>query len=804
MTQPSPSYDQSVAFLKKWLPTGPWVLTAIGLDRTGIETRTFRPAEEQELRKWLEQQGSHRNVYFSVNPPTRDLTKKAERTDILELAWLHVDIDPRAGEDVAAEQARALSLLTNPPGGVPKPTVIVFSGGGYQGFWRLREPIAINGDLNAAEDAKRWNLQLELLFGADNCHNVDRIMRLPGTINRPDSKKRAKGRREAVAQVVAWDESLVYDVAQFTKAPQVQTAGATDVGSVGTTQRVRVSGNVKRYNGDIHIVPTASGRSISDKGKVVIVQGHDPDEPNKYGSSRSEWLFFACCEMVRAGVTDDDIYAVITDPQFGISASVLDKGSGIEKYALRQIERAKEEAVDPWLRKLNEQHAVIANWNGKTRVIEEQLDEALGRYRVTKQSFDDFRNRYMHIQVEIGRTDKGVPINKPLGQWWLQHEQRRQYNKIVFAPGREVPDAYNLWRGFACDAKPGDCSLFLEHLKNNVCRGNEEYYRYLVGWMARAVQAPDSPGYSAVVMRGGMGTGKSFVAKTFGSLFGRHYLQVTDPKHLVGSFNSHLRDCVVLFGDEAFYAGDKKHESMLKTLITEELLTVEAKGVDAEAAANCVHLIMASNETWVVPAGFDDRRFFVLDISDEKRENHSYFEGISRQMSSGGREALLHFLLTYDVKTFNVRKVPKTEALQQQKLLSMDPEEDWWYSKLREGKLLIEDENWRREIPTQDLLTDFLVYCRQFNVPRRGNGSKLADSLKRFMPQGFEVRQGRNAVQVNMPDGTQKMVNRPYWYTLPTLEACRDHWDTYFGGPYPWPKHAERVESGASSQPPSF
>jgi H+/Cl- antiporter ClcA len=56
--------------------------------------------------------------------------------------------------------------------------------------------------------------------------------------------------------------------------------------------------------------------------------------------------------------------------------------------------------------------------------------------------------------------------------------------------------------------------------------------------MARSVQRPDSPGYSAIVFRGGQGTGKSFVAKTLGSLFGRHFMQVTDPKHLVGSFNA--------------------------------------------------------------------------------------------------------------------------------------------------------------------------------------------------------------------------------------------------------------------------
>jgi hypothetical protein len=60
---------------------------------------------------------------------------------------------------------------------------------------------------------------------------------------------------------------------------------------------------------------------------------------------------------------------------------------------------------------------------------------------------------------------------------------------------------------------------------------------------------------------------------------------------------------VLLFGDEAFYAGDKKHESILKMLITEEMITIEAKGVDAEVSGNCIHLMMASNDRgWCPPA----------------------------------------------------------------------------------------------------------------------------------------------------------------------------------------------------------
>src|SRR5690606_8158768 len=150
----------------------------------------------------------------------------------------------------------------------------------------------------------------------------------------------------------------------------------------------------------------------------------------------------------------------------------------------------------------------------------------------------------------------------------------------------------------------------------------------------------------AVVMRGGRGTGKSFFAKMFGRLFGRHFLQVANSQHLVGNFNAHLRDSVVVFGDEAFYAGDKKHESILKTLVTEENIVIEGKGVDAEPSRNYVHLILASNDEWVVPAGLDERRFFVIEMGEGHKQDHAYFKTIKQDLEAGGFENLLHFLRT--------------------------------------------------------------------------------------------------------------------------------------------------------------
>lgn len=793
MTTPQPENSAAVSFLRLWAPEGPWALTCIQTDRKAIDTRTFFPTDEAELLKWLGLYNGQRNIYFHVNPVLKPISKKAEREDIKELAWLHVDIDPRAGESIEDERRRALEMLTTRlPKGVPKPTCVVFSGGGYQGFWRLREPAPINGESDRYEDLKRYNQQLERLFGGDNCHNVDRIMRLPGTLNIPDARKIKKGRSVELARVVEFNEE-VYELSDFTPAPAVQLPGEKGLDS---KPKVSISGNIER----LAEVNELDKWNVTDRVKVAIVQGKHPDQPKEGDNSRSSWLFDVCCNLVRCGVPDEVIFSVITDPGFGISESVLELGSRAERYALRQIERAKEEADDPWLRKLNDQYAVIQNIGGKCRVVEEIFDFSLKRSRLSRKSFDDFRNAWMNHFVQVGLNASG-PILKPVGHWWLSHPQRRQFKTIVFAPGEEVGDAYNMWKGFACDSIPGDCDLFLEHVKRNVCGGDEDHYNYLVGWLARAVQQPASPGEVAVVLRGGRGTGKSFFAKQVGSLFGRHFMQVSNPSHLVGHFNAHLRDVVLLFADEAFYANDKKHESILKTLVTEDTLVIEAKGIDAEVAANYVHLIMASNSQHIVPAGGDERRYFVLDVGREHQQDTTYFAAIAKQMDSGGRQALLHFLLTYDLNGYEVRNVPQTDALREQKLFTMSVEEEWWYRKLCDGRAIDSHGSWKSSVVYTDLVDDFVNNTRRWNITRRGSETSLGRFLTKVLPR-FRKTQRMEEVSVPMGEGwTRQEKRRVYVLELPSLRECRGRWDEMFGA-NDWPEPvAEQPELGPNEPP---
>ncbi len=73
-------------------------------------------------------------------------------------------------------------------------SMIVFSGGGMHAYWLLDEPV----DLTTEADVLRFEHTLKGLcdyLSADrSATDASRILRIPGTINYPDAKKRAEGR----------------------------------------------------------------------------------------------------------------------------------------------------------------------------------------------------------------------------------------------------------------------------------------------------------------------------------------------------------------------------------------------------------------------------------------------------------------------------------------------------------------------------------------------------------------------------------------------------------------------------------
>ena len=467
---------------------------------------------------------------------------------------------------------------------------------------------------------------------------------------------------------------------------------------------------------------------------------------------------------------------------------------------------------------LNRDHAFVLV--GKGAVIIREQPDAPPEDRVRILSLEAFRAYYAnrtYRAVSIDPLTKEERVTWPkIAPAWLQSKKRRTYDGVCFWPSRpnepeggaRPPSNYfNLWRGFM--AKPDESlpsrsapaqplagtpradrySIFRDHLFTNICNGDYSLFTWVFGWFAHILQRPRERIGTALVLRGKMGVGKTVAGDVVGSLIASHYFLVDDPRYLVGNFNAHMATCLLLQVDEGFWAGDKAAEGRLKGLVTAPKQMIENKGVDSIRLDNFVRLLFSSNEGWVVPAGMDERRFAVIDVGDAAKENHGYFAELYRELANGGREALLADLLAFDLDgpdAPNLRAIPKTAALLEQKIRSLDPVPAWWHGRLVDGTQTHRAANWRPRIPVRTVYNDFLRTAEKAGVRRKANEIEFGLALARLVPA---IRTSRAVEDVDEQDERGHAITvrkRVRCYDFPTLPEARDAFEAAMRQPLEW------------------
>jgi hypothetical protein len=382
----------------------------------------------------------------------------------------------------------------------------------------------------------------------------------------------------------------------------------------------------------------------------------------------------------------------------------------------------------------------------------------------------------MHQLIQVGENEKTKePIYESKAWVWLGNRNRRQYQEIDFAPGVNLaPNMRNLWRGFAFEPKPGNCSKYLAHVRNNICRGNQEHYDWLTRWMAYAVRNPAELGQVAIVLRGKKGVGKNVFAEGFNALWGAHGIVLSNEKHVTSNFNAHMLGRCSLVADESFFAGDHKQMRLLKGLITGQTIAIEFKGVDVMMFPNFLHIIIIGNDDWLVSATDDERRFFALECAETHREDHAYFGAIADELKNGGYAALLHHLLyEVDIANFDVRKAPHTDVLRDQMAESAEGAADLWLECLQSGELPGPEprSNFNPSVKNDDgtvwlHLASLLKYAAKRNAKQWGRVNTKQ--------MGTILSKGKNSMGFTYaPRGR----GEPRRWNIPTLEECRKLWD---------------------------
>jgi hypothetical protein len=191
-------------FLRFWAEvTGTPHITLIAIlpDAQLVHARTFSRGEEDAACAWItDHQRSERNIYWQPNETRPDCTRKPGKSDMVAALCRHCDIDPDDARFPLAEERERLSrLATFLSRSEHPPTCVIDSGNGVQALWATQRE-ALTPEVIARVEAE--TAALERSLGAGGTHNVDRLLRLPGTLNFPNRAKLAKGRGVTRARLI--------------------------------------------------------------------------------------------------------------------------------------------------------------------------------------------------------------------------------------------------------------------------------------------------------------------------------------------------------------------------------------------------------------------------------------------------------------------------------------------------------------------------------------------------------------------------------------------------------------------------
>jgi hypothetical protein len=519
---------------------------------------------------------------------------------------------------------------------------------------------------------------------------------------------------------------------------------------------------------------------------------------NGRDTSRSAAAFRKAAELRRAGASFAEMVATLrSDPETADWAHEKGDAAGGREYhriwektepggrsASRSAASRPHGALSALIKEFNSRYAVV-NENGLAVVYEQMIDPIRDRKVLVRIKFPDLKKFYQNRLITVPRAD-GASVTKSAADWWLNHEHRRQYlGGVLFDPAGNAPEnCWNLWSGFSVEPTRGDWSLMQAHIRKVICGANDALAEYLLNWIARMFQQPNRPGEVAVVIRGRKGSGKGILGVWLIRAWGQHGLHITNAKHLVGNFNAHLRDCVALFADEAFFAGDKQHEGVLKGLITEPTLPIEGKYQNVIEVLNMLHVIMASNADWVIPASQDERRYLVLDAADNRIGDRRYFADIAAQMENGGLAAMIWDMLRRDIRGFEVRDLPSTDALTEQKKYSLDSLHRWWLAVLERGFVWKSRHGdgvfrqWTEFYSTELLYRSYLQYCDETRAHHRMSRTELGKMMTELY---MACRPGAGIsyplYELDSRDWLSKDTvvsgERPHGYSVGTLQESR-------------------------------
>lgn len=232
---------------------------------------------------------------------------------------------------------------------------------------------------------------------------------------------------------------------------------------------------------------------------------------------------------------------------------------------------------------------------------------------------------------------------------------------------------------------------------------------------------------------------------------------------MVGNFNASLERALWVEMDEALFAGYRRETDRMKSLVTEPDVLVSEKYQPARIIESYHRFVMTTNASHAKHTEIDDRRDFVLRVSDQHKGDLDYWSELRRHFDPASLAAFVYQLQLVQLADFNVRKVPTTQAKTEAKdLQSRTDGKSYWFQYLQDG-----EEHWHQFMMSNQLLEGVLNHGGHFH--KKPIVRDVVQTIRTVCPSATPDQRRVDGLKVR-------------GLTLPSLEQARTEFSAWIGG----------------------
>lgn len=712
----------------------------------------------------------------------------------IKSCWLDIDCgsDKAAGGKGYPTKKHANAALSQfiKAYALPTPTYVIDSGNGLHVYWALTEDVTPTLWKSTATQLDILLKHAGLLVDPSRTKDSASILRPPCTMNRKDPvnpkpvKVKHKGR---LVSFEAFDNAIKTALAGVSIGASDSAALQHVIASQNDDLVTASASNPEQpypyrenredfYNAICAAYPNPSDRAnwltgLSALAYLVVVHGWDADEVTKI---RQAW------EATASNFNPSNLSENESQWQDMLKRTheKLARGDSSLITHLTVLKKARENGWKPEAKELDALSAVQVEFAliqlagsifilDKSSLNSKGINGAAQPLQLSKRQ-DGQLLITRKLTAEFAHTDKAKLVQR-----FLNDAATTLYKGIEFNPQDTTEGMLNLWVGATITPKQGSWSKIYSLLHDVLCGGRETEYQYLIKYLAHALQMPwEKPGVM-ITMIGGQGTGKGTFARILQKIWSATYLHTNNIKQVVGDFNGSLERSFIVFLDEALFAGDRASSDRLKSIVTEQTISIAEK-YQPSRQINSVHRIFAAtNADWFKSVERDDRRDFVLRVSNERKGDTKFWNEVNSEIAGDGVNALVYDLLQMDLSGFNVRAKPNTRELSEQKIQSLDKFPRWWHDCLWRGYVSTIEQDWKPFIATQGLVAEFDEATKGARVYNRMTARDVAAHMRKLCPSA-------------QPNQISEKYHRTRGWILPDLEIARKEFESFIGDSLDW------------------